>query len=117
MFTIFLQGEFTCNQFDTNHIQTVGEGALLGYWCFVFLLLLLFSLITFLSAENVAKQWGISREEQDSFALRSQQKCGAAIEAGNFRKEIVPVKIKSRAGSRNILLIHFLCSTLMKGSY
>jgi len=64
-------------------------------------------LITFLAAENVAKQWGISREEQDSFALRSQQKCGAAIEAGNFRKEIVPVKIKSRAGSRNIFFYSF----------
>ncbi|MCS6856075.1 MAG: thiolase family protein [Sandaracinaceae bacterium] len=44
-----------------------------------------------ITAENVAKRFGISREEQDEFALKSQQKAKAAIEAGRFRDEIVKV--------------------------
>ncbi len=48
------------------------------------------------TAENVAKQVGISREEQDEFALASQQKAVAAIEAGRFADEIVPVDVVSR---------------------
>jgi len=46
-----------------------------------------------LTAENIAKQWGISREEQDEFALASQNKAEAAIKAGKFKDEIIPVKI------------------------
>jgi acetyl-CoA acyltransferase len=44
-----------------------------------------------ITAENVANKFGISREEQDAFALRSQQKASAAIEKGVFAEEIVPV--------------------------
>lgn len=43
------------------------------------------------TAENLAREYGISRERQDDWALRSQQKARAAIDAGRFRDEIVPV--------------------------
>ncbi len=52
-----------------------------------------------MTAENVADKWGITREEQDAFALRSQQKAGAAIESGAFADEIVPVTIPQRRGA------------------
>lgn len=48
------------------------------------------------TAENVAKKVGISREMQDQYALASQQKAVAAIEAGKFKQEIVPVEVKQR---------------------
>lgn len=47
-----------------------------------------------ITAENVAKQYGITREEQDALALASQQKANAAIASGAFKQEIVPVTIK-----------------------
>jgi len=49
-----------------------------------------------ITAENIAEQYGISREEQDAFALDSQEKCARAIEADRFQDEIVPVVIKSK---------------------
>lgn len=55
-----------------------------------------------ITAENVSKQWKISREEQDQFALKSQQKCAAARQSGYFQKEIVSVHIKSRTGTDEI---------------
>ncbi|KAK7073000.1 Acetyl-CoA acetyltransferase, cytosolic [Halocaridina rubra] len=51
------------------------------------------------TAENIAKQWKLAREEQDSFALRSQHRAEAAQLAGYFDEEIVPVVITSRKGS------------------
>ena len=45
------------------------------------------------TAENVAKQWKIGREEQDRFALASQEKYAAAAAAGKLREEIIPVEI------------------------
>lgn len=51
-----------------------------------------------ITAENVAEQYGITREEQDSFALRSQKRALEAIEAGRFKEEIVPVEIPQRRG-------------------
>jgi acetyl-CoA C-acetyltransferase len=48
------------------------------------------------TAENLARQYEISRDEQDEYALRSQQRAQAAIEAGRFDEEIVPLEIKSR---------------------
>ncbi len=51
-----------------------------------------------ITAENVAKQYGISREAQDALALGSQQKAAAAQEAGRFRDEIVPVSIAQKKG-------------------
>ncbi len=50
------------------------------------------------TAENVAGQWQITREQQDAFAVASQNKAEAAQKAGRFRDEIVPVVIKTRKG-------------------
>jgi 3-oxoadipyl-CoA thiolase len=50
------------------------------------------------TADNVADQFGISRTDQDAFALRSQQRAAAAQQAGFFAEEIVPVTIKGRKG-------------------
>lgn len=50
------------------------------------------------TAENVAERFKISREEQDAFAARSQQKAEAAIKSGRFKDEIVPVEIPQRRG-------------------
>ena len=50
------------------------------------------------TAENVAQQWQITRDEQDAFAAASQQKAEAAQNAGKFKDEIVPVTIKGRKG-------------------
>jgi acetyl-CoA C-acetyltransferase len=50
------------------------------------------------TAENVARQWQITREEQDKFATHSQNKAEAAKKAGKFKDEIVPVIIKTRKG-------------------
>ncbi|HED6270196.1 TPA: acetyl-CoA C-acetyltransferase [Enterobacter sichuanensis] len=47
-----------------------------------------------ITAENVARQYGISREQQDDFAARSQQKAAAAIASGRFDAEIAPVTVK-----------------------
>ena len=51
-----------------------------------------------ITAENVAKKWQVSREEQDAFALASQNKAEKAQAAGRFKDEIVPVVIKGRKG-------------------
>jgi acetyl-CoA C-acetyltransferase len=50
------------------------------------------------TAENVAKQWQITRQQQDEFAVASQNKAEAAQKAGRFKDEIVPVTIKGRKG-------------------
>jgi acetyl-CoA C-acetyltransferase len=50
------------------------------------------------TAENVAKQWQITRHMQDEFAVSSQNKAEAAIKSGRFKDEIAPVTIKSRKG-------------------
>ncbi|MFQ5494394.1 MAG: thiolase family protein, partial [Phycisphaerae bacterium] len=50
------------------------------------------------TAENVARKYDLSREEQDGFAVGSQHKCAAAVEAGRFAEEIVPVEIPQRKG-------------------
>ncbi len=50
------------------------------------------------TAENIAKQWQITREEQDAFAAASQQKAEAAMKADRFQDEIVPVTLKTRKG-------------------
>ncbi len=48
------------------------------------------------TADNIAKQWKLTREELDEFALKSQQKACAAIESGAFKDEIVPVEVKKK---------------------
>jgi acetyl-CoA C-acetyltransferase len=50
------------------------------------------------TAENIAKKYSISREEQDAFALASQQKAAAAQDAGRFKDEIIPVVIPQKKG-------------------
>jgi 3-oxoadipyl-CoA thiolase len=50
------------------------------------------------TAENVADEWSVSREDQDAFALESQRRTAAALEAGRFDAEIVPVTIPQRRG-------------------
>ena len=50
------------------------------------------------TAEKLAQEFGISRDSQDEFAVSSQRKAGAAIEAGRFADEIAPVTVKSRKG-------------------
>ncbi|MGI6766843.1 MAG: acetyl-CoA C-acetyltransferase [Lentihominibacter sp.] len=51
-----------------------------------------------ITAENVAEQWGITREAMDEFAVISQNRTEAAIESGRFKDEIVPVEIPQRKG-------------------
>jgi acetyl-CoA C-acetyltransferase len=54
------------------------------------------------TAENVAREWQITREQQDHFAVASQNKAEAARKAGRFKDEIVPVAIKERKGEKII---------------
>jgi acetyl-CoA C-acetyltransferase len=51
------------------------------------------------TAENVAQKYSLSRQEQDEFALRSHERAAAAIQAGYFNDQIVPVEIKQRKSS------------------
>ena len=55
-----------------------------------------------ITAENLAEQYGISREEQDEFAAASQQKAERAIEEGTFRDEIVPIEVPDKRGARTV---------------
>jgi acetyl-CoA acyltransferase len=52
-----------------------------------------------LTAENVAKKYGVSRADQDAFALRSHQRAAAAQDAGKFADEIVPLNVAVKAGN------------------
>jgi len=56
-----------------------------------------------ITAENVAEKWGITREEQDQFSLRSQQRSEAAIKSGRFKDEIIPVSVPQRKGDPKIV--------------
>uniref|UniRef100_A0A3Q2DLV3 Acetyl-CoA acetyltransferase 2 n=1 Tax=Cyprinodon variegatus TaxID=28743 RepID=A0A3Q2DLV3_CYPVA len=60
-----------------------------------------------ITAENVAKQWAISREQQDVFAVSSQNKTEAAQKAGHFDQEIVPITVPSRKGPVEVKLDEF----------
>ena len=51
-----------------------------------------------ITAENVAKKWGVTRQEQDAFAAASQQKAEAAQKSGRFKDEILPITIPQRKG-------------------
>ncbi|HTO16193.1 MAG TPA: acetyl-CoA C-acyltransferase [Edaphocola sp.] len=55
------------------------------------------------TAENVAKQWNLSRQEQDQFAFESQQKYQKAFEAGKFKDEIIPVTVDLGKGKTNVV--------------
>jgi acetyl-CoA acyltransferase len=54
-----------------------------------------------LTAENVAERYGIGREAQDEFAVKSQQKAEAAIREGRFRSQIVPLRVKEQRALPN----------------
>ena len=56
------------------------------------------------TAENLRREFGISREEQDELAVRSQQRAGAAHEAGRFAEELVPVTIPGRRGKPDVVV-------------
>ncbi len=51
-----------------------------------------------ITAENLASKWGITREDQDAFALESQKRAAAAIAAGYFKDQIVPITFETRKG-------------------
>ncbi len=55
------------------------------------------------TAENVAEDFGITREDQDAFALRSQQKAGAAMQSGRLAQEITPVSFPQRKGDPGVV--------------
>jgi len=55
-----------------------------------------------ITAENIAEQWHITRQEQDEFAVRSQNKAEAAIKSGRFKDEIVPVVIPQKKGDPKV---------------
>jgi acetyl-CoA C-acetyltransferase len=55
-----------------------------------------------ITAENVAEKFGVSRQDQDALALKSQQKAGKAIQSGRFREEITPVTIPQKKGNPTV---------------
>ncbi|MEO0744639.1 MAG: 3-oxoadipyl-CoA thiolase [Pseudomonadota bacterium] len=55
------------------------------------------------TAENVAEEFGVSREDQDAFALRSQERAGAAMASGRLAQEITPVTIPQRRGDPKVI--------------
>ncbi len=57
------------------------------------------------TGENVAEEFGISREDQDRFALRSQQRTKAAQEAGFFGREIAPIAVPGKKGAQTIVAV------------
>ncbi|SES82883.1 acetyl-CoA C-acetyltransferase [Anaerobranca gottschalkii] len=56
-----------------------------------------------ITAENIAEQWGLTREEQDQFALQSQLKAEKAQKEGRFKDEIVPVEVPGRKGQVTVV--------------
>jgi acetyl-CoA C-acetyltransferase len=52
-----------------------------------------------LTAENVAKRWEISREDQDALAVESHRRAAAAIDSGRFKDQIVPIEVKVKGGT------------------
>lgn len=60
-----------------------------------------------ITAENVAKQWDVSREQQDLFAVQSQNRTEAAQKAGHFDQEIVPVTVSTRQGPVEVKVDEF----------
>lgn len=57
------------------------------------------------TAENVAERYGITRQDQDAFALESQRRAAAAVAAGRFRDEIVPVVMPQRRGEPKVIAV------------
>jgi acetyl-CoA C-acetyltransferase len=55
-----------------------------------------------ITAENLAEQYSISREEQDEFAAASQQKAEQAVSSGAFKEEIVPIEVPAKGGTKTV---------------
>jgi len=55
------------------------------------------------TAQNVADEWGVSREDQDAFALRSQMRASAAIASGRLAREIAPVSVRQQRGDTRLV--------------
>lgn len=71
------------------------------------------------TAERVAQRWGITREQQDQFALDSQRKAGVALEKGTFRDEIVPIPVQKIEWQGTQQLVEdslFVTDELVRGS-
>ena len=82
-----------------GHAQAVDSMIVDGLWC-------AFNDIHMgITAENIAEEFSISREEQDAFALASQEKAIAAIDNGHFEAEIVPVSIPQRKGDPKVFAV------------
>ena len=67
-----------------------------------------------LTAEKVAQQWQVSRQDQDAFAVESHRRATAAIAAGHFRAEITPYMVRSHLpdfGSNTVRIVEKLCAT------
>ncbi|XP_012879985.1 PREDICTED: acetyl-CoA acetyltransferase, cytosolic-like [Dipodomys ordii] len=79
-----------------GHVLAAGKGSILASWWMWGLSENCQSMG--ITAENVAKQWQVSREDQDKVALLSQNRTEHAQKAGHFDKEIVPVLVSSRKG-------------------
>lgn len=78
---------------------------------FIFLWLLLYNFcdLPLSAAENVAKQWGVTREAQDQYAVTSQSRTEAAQKAGYFNQEIVPVIVPSKKGNTVSVILLGCC--------
>lgn len=50
------------------------------------------------TAENVAQQWGVNREDQDLFAVESHRRAAAALDAGHFKEQVLPIQVKGKGG-------------------
>ena len=78
--------------------QRMGDGAVVDYMVHDGLTDIFNNYHMGITAENIAEQWNITREEQDNFALNSQLKAEKAVKGGRFKDEIVPVEIPQRKG-------------------
>lgn len=76
----------------------MGDGAIIDYMVHDGLTDIFNNYHMGITAENIAEQWNITREEQDKFALESQQRAERAIKEGRFKDEIVPVEVPQKKG-------------------
>lgn len=76
----------------------MGEGTIVDYMVYDGLTDIFNNYHMGITAENIAEQWNITREEQDKFALESQLRAERAIKSGRFKDEIVPIEIPQRKG-------------------
>lgn len=83
---------------DARWGQRMGDGKIVDYMVHDGLTDIFNNYHMGITAENIAEQWNISKEEQDQFAVSSQNKAEDAQKAGKFKDEIVPVEIPQRKG-------------------